>query len=465
MRTQNLFLALVIAITIFFTPAILHAQAGTSSMSVGIGRSGMHQTGSRGQYVMPLPEMFRVEEFINYHRHDLPLPADGDRVRLDVQNLQLENGKTVYQFGMTTPRAMDVETMPPLNLVLVIDSSGSMDGDKICNVKKAIRSMVERFRKTDSVSIVTFSNSAKVVLDACKKTRINQINNAIDSICAGGSTNLHSGLMLGYHVAQQNFDAERTNRVIFLTDGIANVGNTDLDSIARQSKECNREGISLTTIGLGQDLNHDLLRKLADTGKGLAHFVGDDADIEKTFVNEIDSVLAPAARKVKLTVDFGETAGAVKVFGYDPACDKESPNKFKFKLDDLNHGATQVVIARVSNTENVSGKATLSYVDAITKKKVEIVKNIGKIEVRKNGRESVRRNFAIALVAKGIHTASKLSNEGECVGAEKRLKKSIAKAKEFCRGGNDPHVRRIVDIAADYQSKIKSSRNRMAVRD
>ncbi len=95
-------------------------------MAMEAGRAGVHRTGLAGQYMMPAPDMLRVEEFINYHRHDLPWPDDGQRVRMDVQRMMLDNGKSVYQFGLTTPRAVDPELVPPLNIVLVIDRSGSI---------------------------------------------------------------------------------------------------------------------------------------------------------------------------------------------------------------------------------------------------------------------------------------------------------------------------------------------------
>ena len=106
-------------------------QAGVSSGSYGAARAGFSRVDNFGNYRMPEPSFFRVEEFVNYHRHNLPLPSKGKKVRLDVQDLKLENGKVVYQFGITTPRALTDQKLPPLNLVLVIDESGSMGGEKL----------------------------------------------------------------------------------------------------------------------------------------------------------------------------------------------------------------------------------------------------------------------------------------------------------------------------------------------
>lgn len=449
-------LPLFAAVAILFFPSFLFAQEGVSSGSVGVARAGFYAIGPNGKYVLPAPEMFRVEEFINYHRHDLPRPTDGKKVLLTGRDLKLENGKTVFEFGLTTPRAIDPELMPPLNIVIVVDESGSMSGAKIQNLKAALNSFVDRFRKTDKLTIVGFEYQARIILESVEKTKINKIKGAINNVHSSGSTNLHAGLMCGYEMALKHFDKERTNRVIFLTDGNANVGVTESEQIARESDKCIKKGISLVTIGLGVDFNHGLLRELADSGRGLMHFVGDEKDIRKTFVNEIDSILAPAARKVKLTLEM--KGKPPKIYGYKP--EKEG-SRYVFKLDDLNHGATQVVMARASSKSKLTGKATLTYVDAITEEKVtqsvefsnvknEGEKNSKNDKSKKESKRSVKRNYAIALLADALHSAAKDSNDGNNSKAEKRLVKAIGKSKEVCSNRDDKHVNRVLEIANKY---------------
>jgi Mg-chelatase subunit ChlD len=446
-----------------FFPTSVFGQAGTSSTSVGVARAGFYHVGRRGQFLMPQPEMIRVEEFINYHRHDLPLPKKGKRVRLDVQNLKLENGKTVFQLGLTTPRAIESKDLPPLNIVLVVDESGSMSGSKIQYLKQALHAFVERFRKTDKITIVGFEQEARVILESVEKTKIHEITRAIDCIHAQGSTNLHAGLMCGYRMALKHFDEARTNRVIFLTDGNANVGVTESADIARESKNCIKRGISLVTIGLGVDFNHGLLRELADSGRGVMHYVGDAQDIKKTFVDEIDSVLAPAARKVKLTISFAGDSAKPKFYGYrsekEHSQDKgkkgdkrDHKSEYVFRLDDLSHGATQVVIAKLPKTNSkITGSATLTYVDAVTSEKVSTtIKLDSKPKKRDVNQRSIKRNYAIALVAEAIRSAAEASNNGDNKQAEKRLAKGIEKAKGICSKPGDKNVNRVLKIAKDY---------------
>lgn len=415
---------------------------------------------------MPEADFFRVEEFVNYHRHDLPLPDKGDRVRLDVQNLELENGKTVYQFGITTPRALESKKLPPLNLVLVIDESGSMGGDKIANLKSALHAFIERFRENDRITIVGFEHEARVILEAAEKTNVSRISKAIDNIHAGGSTNLHAGLMCGYRMAQKHFDSERTNRMIFLTDGNANVGVTESAEIAHESKQCIKRGISLVTIGLGVDMNNGLLREIADSGRGLMHYIGDAKDIKKTFIDEIDSVLAPAARKVRLKIKLSGDFNTPKIYGYDKDYQIKNTSKgheLVFKLDDLNHGATQVVLARLPESAGkyVAGQASLTYKDAITGKDSAVSIDLDELPIRDGARRSVKRNYAIALVANSIQSAAKASNDNDNRKAEKKLRQGVEKAKQICDNRNDKNLKRMIKISNEYRDKVSQS-NKLA---
>ena len=209
----------------------------------------------------------------------------------------------------------------------------------------------------------------------------------------------------------------------------------------------------MSTIGLGKNFNHELLRGLADSGRGVVHFVNDSKDIKKTFISEIDSLLAPAARKVRLTLDLGKYSGTPKIYGYRPK--RNDDGQFVFQLDDLNHGATQVVIARLPNTEaKPHVHATLRYVDAISNQQVELTKDSGHPKNRKKTKASINRNYAIALVANSIKTAAEASNAGDCEKAEQRLTKGMEKARDQLDHCDDKNVDRIIDLARDYQQKI-----------
>ncbi len=442
------------AIALFLLPLIwtplTWGQAGVSSMSVGMSRAGISSSAPYGRFTMPSADSIRVEEFVNYHRHNLPLPKRG-RVRLEARRL-VDGNHEVFQIGITTPQAMGDAVAPPLNLVLVIDRSGSMSGARIQHVKRSMVKLAKGLRECDQLSICTFSDRAETHADGLNGSQLGLIEQSIDGIHADGWTNVHAGLMLGYQLAEKHFDEAKTNRVILLTDGRTNRGETNPESITRDSKRYNKEGIDLSTIGLGEDLNHDLLRDLAEAGRGLIHFVGDSVDIEKTFVKELESLLAPAARKVRLEIAF-DCESEIKIFGYQPA---EKSAKLVFKLDDLNHGATQVVLGRTKAGELANLTATLTYVDAISGEKCESVRSLSEEQTPR-----VAKNYAIAVLANLLKKAAKSSNEDKCEKAEKLLTKGIKEAKRIAEEHSgevplyDEDVQRIVKIVTNYRKQIR----------
>ena len=266
------FLSVVVASFVSF--AFLqhcHGQAAVSSMSSSALRAGIALKHTE----------IRVEELVNFHRHEISLPEWNQRVGFDTRSGKMADGKFAFQIGLATHRNVVAEHRPALNLVLVIDRSGSMSGDRIQNVKKSLLKLVGKLTSRDLISIVTYSDDARVCVETTQADKIQSIESAIRNIRAGGSTNLHAGLMKGYEIAKRNLDDARSSRVILLTDGLANRGVIDESEIASQSKTFNDQGIGLSTIGLGDSFNRSLLRELADAGRGAIHFVADAKDIQK----------------------------------------------------------------------------------------------------------------------------------------------------------------------------------------
>lgn len=434
----------------------VHGQASVSSASVGMTRAGLMLRSSQ----------FRVEEFVNYHRHDLPQPSTDKAVALDVCWDRVENGNLIFQVGLATASrtASDLE-IRPLNLVLVIDCSGSMSGDRIEKVKLGIRSFVERLRPQDLVTIVTYESTARVALDAaCKtdldaacKTDVANIDRVIRDLRAGGSTNLHAGLMLGYQQAEKHFDSERSNRVILLTDGIANTGEIAPARITADSKKFNEKNIDLSTIGLGHDLDQDLLRSLADAGRGLLHFIGDDQDLSKVFVQEVDSLLSSAAREVRVEIKLPAADTAVRFFGYKPTHAKK---KYRFELDDLNHDATQVIVGELLHSASFKSQdivVKLSYIDEVTGVSVSQKEDlaVGKAISTEKQRADLQKNLRIGRLAMGLREFAELMEREKEDEAYRQLKTLIEQATRE-ESTTDVDVERMLKICRGYLQTIST---------
>ena len=442
-------LGLCVAV-VMLSGSFVFGQCGVSSMSYGAANAGINL-----DY-----EAVKVEEFINYHRHQLPLPHKGERIHLDLQMAKLPNGRVGLQVGLTTRRATDRALRKPLNLVMVIDRSGSMSGERIKKVKQSLQMLIEQLSPRDFVSIVSFNESATVDLCQCDNSDMQAVSKAIDKICAGGSTNLHGGLMLGYKQAKKNFDKERSNRVILLTDGRANVGTIDPDEIAGDSKEFNKKGIELSAVGLGHSFNHQLLRQLALAGRGAVHFVDNPEGMQKVFVDEFDSLLSEAARKLKVEIDFGDADHVQKIYGYAP---QKNGSTYVFKPDNMGHGATQVILAELDDMDE-KVKVELSYLDCSSDQKQTTTETI-EIDFERakalSENRSMRKNFSIGKVADSIRKSAKLCSKKEYEKSRKKLSAGIKYAKKHFDSGDDKDVDRVVKLAKERRDNIRKAQEEL----
>lgn len=416
--------------------------------------------------VFKVPEEVAVEEFVNYHKHRLPLPKVGQAVAMDTRwgnnEISRSQREAILQVGFTTAEVNERTDLRPLNLVFVIDKSGSMaDSDKMSRVKDGLRTMITKLRSDDIVSIVTFDNRAHVLYSARPIGNGDDLRYAIDCLVPDGSTNLHSGLMLGYNEARKNFRAGATNRVILLTDGIANEGVTEPSRIAADSAECNSRGIDLSTIGVGLDLNNDLLRTLARSGRGLYHFISDYKDINKVFVNEVQSLVSSVAKNVQVRIEYGPGLRLEKIYGYQPRYDNGSVS---VTMDDMNNGLTQVIMARFTSESPKymqPVKVRLSYYDVKRKCPVEEVQELRLVPAERDSCDlladvEVKKNFTIAELADSLYAMAGLARGGNYSQAQNVLEASLQSAYRRYPSMEDEDIRFILDIVDGYRRDLKT---------
>ncbi len=176
----------------------------------------------------------------------------------------------------------------PLSVHVALDVSGSMDGASIDSARKAVEALVDRLGPDDELSLVTFANEATLVVPRGPVgPRRAPIVWQIHAIAAGGGTNLSAGLDRAY--GQARASTADGALVLLLTDGRANEGDTDQDSLVARSAAARQDGIRTSTFGLGSDFDGPLLELLADRGEGRAYELDDPAKIAPAFVREIDA--------------------------------------------------------------------------------------------------------------------------------------------------------------------------------
>ena len=415
--------------------------------------------------VFRVPEEIAVEEFVNYHKHRLPLPKVGQAVAMDTRwgNFEVSRSQreAILQIGFTTAEVNERTDLRPLNLVFVIDKSGSMaDSDKMSRVKDGLLTMVGKLRPDDVVSIVTFDTSAQVLYPSRPIGDADSLRRAIECIVPDGSTNLNSGLMLGYAEAKKHFRAGATNRVILLTDGIANTGVVEPSIIAAESSEFNGQGIDLSTIGVGLDLNNDLLRTLARSGRGLYHFISDYKDINKVFVNEVQSLISSVAKNVLVSIDYGPGMQLEKIYGYSP---RYGNGSVSVAMDDMNNGLTQVVMAKFHADAMKSAlplKVRLSYYDVKRKCTVEEMQELRLVPAEGDSCElladvEVKKNYTIAELADSLFQMAGLARSGNYAQAQNVLDASVSTAYRRYPNMEDEDIRFIIDIVEGYRRDLR----------
>ncbi|NUO56463.1 MAG: DUF3520 domain-containing protein [Hamadaea sp.] len=267
----------------------------------------------------------RPEEFVNSFDMQYGQPkGDGFALHVDgsampsTHRSEYSDRLRLVRVGLQT-RADDSESRPDVALTFVIDVSGSMaEPGRLDLVQDALHYLVRQLRRTDSVALVTFNERAKMVLPMTRLSQVEDLDRAIDSLSAGGSTNLESGLVTGYQVARDGFRQGSSNRVILLSDGLANVGNTESSPILRRVKAEADKEISLLGVGVGSSYGDELMEKLADQGDGFAVYVADRNQARDVFVHRLPANLSVRALDAKAQVTFDESVvEAYRLVGYD----------------------------------------------------------------------------------------------------------------------------------------------------
>ena len=257
---------------------------------------------------LPPPESVRVEEYVNVFDYGYDDPR-GDALGISVDGgpSPFDEDNYLVRIGVQSQR-LDDDERPEASLTFVIDTSGSMDqGGRLELVKEALEELVQELEDEDTIAIVEFDDDPSVVLEPTEVEDDDEIFDALDDLEPGGSTNVEAGLRLGYDLASETFDDDRVNRVILLSDGVANAGLTDPDGLAEMIRRDADRGIQLLTIGVGLgNFNDVLLEQLADQGDGFYAYVDTEDEAERLFEDELTSTLLTIAKDAKIQVEFDE---------------------------------------------------------------------------------------------------------------------------------------------------------------
>ncbi len=297
--------------------------APLSTFSVDVDRasySNVRRFLARGQ--LPPKDAVRIEELVNYFPYDDAAPSGRGaplRVSTEVSAAPWNPQHDLVRIALRA-RDVDMRKAAPSNLVFLIDVSGSMNGQgRLPLVKEALGLLVHQLREEDRVAIVVYAGNAGLVLPSASGEDKQRILSALDGLEAGGSTAGGAGIRLAYDVAQKNFIAGGTNRVILCTDGDFNVGQSSDGDLVRLIEERRKEGSYLTILGFGMGNYKDAkMEKLAGAGNGNYGYIDDLLEARKMLVSEMGGTLITVAKDVKLQVEFNpERVQAYRLLGYE----------------------------------------------------------------------------------------------------------------------------------------------------
>ncbi|MDO5500155.1 MAG: von Willebrand factor type A domain-containing protein [Propionibacteriaceae bacterium] len=286
----------------------------------------------------PVASEVRTEEFVNYLNQGYRPPADGLNVHVDgaaVPWLEAKDTRVV-RVGVQSA-VVDQATRPRAHLTFVIDVSGSMQGpDKLDLVKSSLQQLVGSLRPDDTVAIVVYSDHTRVVLEPTEVRHASRINGVVEDLDTEGSTNAEAGLRLAYDSALEHRVEGDLNRVVLLSDGVANVGNTGPEAILDTIGKAAQQQVDLVTVGFGLgSYNDELMEQLANQGNGFHAYVDNEKEAQRIFTQNLTGTLVVTARDAKAQVEFDpDQVASYRLLGYE---NREVADE-DFRNDDVDGG-------------------------------------------------------------------------------------------------------------------------------
>lgn len=303
---------------------------------------------------LPPQDAVRTEEMINYFSYNYPVPERGEApfsTSVTVLDTPWNPDTKLLHIGIKGYE-LPAEDRPPVNLVFLIDTSGSMqDSDKLPLLINSFRLMLNNLQPADQVAIVTYAGSAGVVLEPTSASESRKILTSLENLYAGGSTAGRAGLQQAYALAEQMGEDGDTSRVILATDGDFNVGISDPAELKEYVEYKRDTGVYLSVLGFGNgNYNDTLMQTLAQNGNGTAAYIDTLAEAQKVLVDQIGGALFTIAQDVKIQVEFNPAEIAeYRLIGYETrALNREDFNNDAVDAGEIGAGHSVTAIYEIT---------------------------------------------------------------------------------------------------------------------
>jgi len=283
-----------------------------------------------------------------------------------------QSEKAIIKIALEVPEIPRETDRPPVNLTLVLDRSGSMSGDKIAKAREAALTALHRLGERDLFSLVIYDHTVRTLVPPQSPTANRDwIERQIRGIGTGGNTALFGAVSQGAAEVRKNLGGAYVHRVLLLSDGLANVGPSSPADLGRLGAALLKEGISVTTIGIGNDFNEDLMTSLAEQSDGNHYFVESSRDLPRIFALELGDVLSIAASKVIIDIDCPDGVRPLRIIGREG---RIRGNTVELHLNQLYGGQEKYALIEVlvapgeAEQSREIAQASCSYENALTRR-------------------------------------------------------------------------------------------------
>ena len=382
-------------------------------------------------------------------------------LRLDLEATPIGEETTRLLLVMVTGgERKAVNDAPAVNLSLVIDRSGSMKGDKLHYVKQAAHELVRRLRTEDTVSVVAYDDRIEVPQSPTTLQNREPIHAAINNLTARNMTNLSGGWLQGCQFVQEGSAEGQVDRVMLLSDGLANRGVTSIAQLKAMARKKRGEGITTTTMGVGMQFNEELMQAMAVEGGGAFYFIDNPDQAMAFFEQELADLQQVVGQNLTITLEPGAALRGVKQLN-DYALEGK-PGAMSYRLGDIYAGETrtqvfELLLAPDEKGTFTAGEVTIRY-DAIEGDTVEHVKLVHAIALRAVPEAKFRAKKQVEEVVRAaLFQKAARARERAIALADKRQFEQAAKLlREVARAIEDSGVEDEV-LQAEYQRLMEEA--------
>ena len=308
---------------------------------------------------LPPKEAVRIEEMVNYFPYAYPQPEGDAPFRPEVTVFQTpwNPGTRLVRIGLQG-RSAEVTARPPLNLVFLVDTSGSMeDPRKLPLLQQALRLVLPQLRPEDQVAIIAYAGSAGVVLPPTTASDTATITAALEGLTSGGGTAGEAGLAQAYALAARMQAEGEVSRILLATDGDFNLGLSDPEALKDFVAEKRKSGTYLSVLGFGRgNLDDATMQALAQNGNGIAAYIDTAQEARKVLVDQLSGALFPLADDVKVQVEWNPAAIAeYRLIGYETrALAREDFNNDRVDAGEIGAGLQVTALYEVTAPDSAA---------------------------------------------------------------------------------------------------------------